>query len=96
MAATYLILDIWVVAAIATWIGFRPQKLNRYRLLLLVGILLLMTAVFDNAIIAAGIVAYDISNILGSYIGKAPVEDFCYAIVAAVLVPYLWNKWGKK
>ena len=54
-----------------------------------------MTAVFDNLIIMAGIVDYDPAKILGIYIYQAPVEDFFYAVLAAILVPTLWNKIGK-
>ena len=55
------------------------------------GILLIATAIFDNVIIAAGIVAYDRALISGVYIGSAPVEDFAYAIAAIVLLPCLWT-----
>ena len=53
-------------------------------------VLLVMTAVFDNAIIGAGIVAYDSAKISGLMIGLAPIEDFAYTIAAAVLIPSVW------
>jgi lycopene cyclase domain-containing protein len=43
------------------------------------------TAIFDNAIIAAGLVAYDESKILGFKIGLAPIEDFAYSIAVVLL-----------
>ena len=49
------------------------------------GAMLIGTAIFDNAIIAAGLVAYDKTKISGLYIGLAPVEDFAYAIAAVLL-----------
>jgi lycopene cyclase domain-containing protein len=52
--------------------------------------LLLMTAVFDNFIVGSGIVAYDPSLLSGLFIGFAPIEDFAYTIVAAVLIPMTW------
>ena len=52
--------------------------------------LLLMTAVFDNFIVGSGIVAYDPSLLSGVFIGFAPIEDFAYTIVAAVLIPMTW------
>jgi lycopene cyclase domain-containing protein len=58
--------------------------------------LLILTVVFDNLIIASGIVAYDVSRISGLYIGKAPIEDFAYAIGASLLVPYIWEKMKDK
>ena len=52
--------------------------------------LLLMTAVFDNFIVGSGIVAYDPDLLAGIYLGFAPIEDFAYTLVAAVLVPMTW------
>ncbi len=53
-------------------------------------VLLLMTAVFDNVMIGVGLVGYDESKISGAFIGIAPLEDFAYALAAAVLLPSLW------
>jgi len=52
--------------------------------------LLLMTAVFDNFIVGSGIVAYDPELLSGVFIGFAPIEDFAYTLVAAVLIPKTW------
>jgi lycopene cyclase domain-containing protein len=52
--------------------------------------MLLLTTVFDNLIIASGIVAYDPNNISGIKIGVAPIEDFGYTIAAALLMPTIW------
>lgn len=53
-------------------------------------VLLLMTALFDNVMIGIGLVGYDPELISGAFIGIAPLEDFAYAIAAAVLLPSLW------
>jgi len=53
-------------------------------------VLLLMTALFDNIMIGVGLVGYDPALISGDFIGVAPLEDFAYAIAAAVLLPSLW------
>ncbi len=58
-----------------------------YTLALVLG----LTAIFDSLIIAAGIVAYDTSRILGAYIGRAPIEDFAYAVVSVIVVVLLWE-----
>ncbi len=55
---------------------------------------MVLTAVFDNLIILADIVDYDPRLILGLFVYKAPVEDFFYAILAVILVPSLWNRFG--
>ncbi len=52
--------------------------------------MLVLTAIFDNAIIATGIVAYDPSIISGVKIGVAPIEDFGYTVAAALLLPTIW------
>jgi lycopene cyclase domain-containing protein len=57
---------------------------------LVLGIVLVMTAVFDNVMIGVGLVGYDAAKISGAFIGIAPLEDFAYAIAAVVLLPSLW------
>jgi lycopene cyclase domain-containing protein len=47
--------------------------------------LIILTAIFDNAIIGAGLVAYDESKIWGVKIGLAPIEDFAYSIAVVLL-----------
>jgi len=61
---------------------------------LVLGVVLLMTAVFDNVMIGVGLVGYDDSKISGAFIGIAPLEDFAYAIAAVVLLPSLWTLLG--
>lgn len=59
-------------------------------------VLLAMTAVFDNVIVGTRIVAYDADRILGARVGVAPVEDFSYAVVAALALPALWHLLGRR
>jgi len=54
------------------------------------GPMLVITAIFDNLIIASGIVAYDPSIISGIKIGLVPIEDFGYTVAAALLIPSIW------
>lgn len=70
----------------------RPNLIGKYALTLIV--LLVFTAVFDNLIIAAGIVAYDPTKISGIMIGIAPVEDFAYTVAAVLVLPTLWGLLG--
>jgi lycopene cyclase domain-containing protein len=58
---------------------------------LTLGVVLVMTAVFDNVMIGVGLVGYDESLISGAFIGIAPLEDFAYAIAAVILLPSLWS-----
>lgn len=95
--ATYLILNsvVFIIAGIVFFAN-RQSQVNRRIVLLTVIILFILTAFFDSLLIAADIVRYDISKILQLYIGKAPVEDFAYVVVAAMIVPYLWYKLERK
>jgi len=63
---------------------------------LVLGVVLLMTAVFDNVMIGVGLVGYSAEKISGAFIGIAPLEDFAYAIAAVVLLPSLWTLIGGK
>lgn len=87
----YLLLNCAVLAAVgAVLLLTRAFVVNRAVLLTLC-ILIVTTAVFDSIIIAAGIVGYDTSKLLGIYIGHAPIEDFFYAVLACVVVPAVWE-----
>jgi lycopene cyclase domain-containing protein len=59
-------------------------------------ILLVCTAIFDSWIVESGIVLYHDQHILGVYIGSAPIEDFAYAVAAAILMPALWHHLKQK
>jgi lycopene cyclase domain-containing protein len=54
------------------------------------GILLVLTAIFDNVMIGIGLVGYNRALISGVFIGRAPIEDFAYTIAAVVLLPSVW------
>jgi lycopene cyclase domain-containing protein len=54
-------------------------------------VMMTLTAVFDNAIIGSGLVAYDTELISGVMIGVAPIEDFAYTLAALLIIPALWH-----
>ncbi|MEN2737307.1 lycopene cyclase domain-containing protein [Microbacterium sp. X-17] len=55
------------------------------------GVLLVaLTAVFDNLMIAAGLMTYAASAISGAHLGLVPVEDLAYPIAGLLLLPGLW------
>ncbi|EFV91034.1 prenyltransferase [Dietzia cinnamea P4] len=84
-------IPVVAAALIALW---RLRGDDRRRWLIGVGgslvVLLVLTAIFDNIMIAAGLVAYDDALTSGVRLGVAPIEDFSYAIAAAVFVPSVW------
>ncbi|MFC8683271.1 lycopene cyclase domain-containing protein [Microbacterium ureisolvens] len=55
------------------------------------GVLVVLTAVFDNLMIAAGLFTYPEDLISGLRIGLAPLEDFAYPVCAAFLVPAVYT-----
>jgi len=54
-------------------------------------VLVVLTAVFDNIMIAVDLFTYPEHNISGIRIGLAPIEDFSYPLCAAFLVPAVWT-----
>lgn len=65
----------------------RPTLLTSLAALLVVGAL---TAVFDSLMIAAGLFTYAEEHLVGWRIGLAPIEDFSYVLVVALMLPALW------
>ncbi|MBO3083316.1 lycopene cyclase domain-containing protein [Cellulomonas sp. zg-ZUI188] len=59
-------------------------------------VLCVLTAVFDTLMIAADLYVFDPDKILGWYVWGAPVEDFAYAVAAAVGMPVLWVVLGRR
>jgi lycopene cyclase domain-containing protein len=79
-----------ITAAVAIVALIRRPRRPWLAILITLGILLLVAAVFDNVMIGVGLVGYDRALISGAFLGVAPLEDFAYAIAAAVLLPSLW------
>lgn len=86
----YLILNAVFISASLCGLFLVPKKRWPAYLIAMVPMLAL-TAIFDNLIIASGIVAYDASKISGLFIGLAPIEDFAYTIAAVLIVPSVWS-----
>ncbi len=57
--------------------------------------LMVLTAVFDTVMIRADLFRYDASALTGLRIGLTPVEDLAWPLVAAVLLPTLWELLGR-
>ncbi|MCA9335038.1 lycopene cyclase domain-containing protein [Candidatus Saccharibacteria bacterium] len=93
--ATYLILNCLVLGAVWLALWQKPRWPSKLWLISFAAILVL-TLLFDNFLIWLGIYSYESSKILGVYIGKAPIEDFMYAVMAVIIVPFIWNKLGER
>lgn len=99
---TYWLINSWFLLIVAVFAAFAIVLLVRGRRTRISGtglglitavvmlIVLVMTAVFDNVMIGVGLVGYDPTRISGVFIGLAPIEDFAYAVAAVILLPSLW------
>jgi lycopene cyclase domain-containing protein len=54
-------------------------------------VMMVLTVVFDNAIIGAGVVGYNPALLSGVMVGLAPLEDFSYTLAAVLIIPALWH-----
>lgn len=93
--ATYLVLNALVLAVVLLGLKFGGAWHFDKAIGFTLVILLLTTAIFDTVLIHYGMFAYAPESILGVYVGKAPIEDFFYAVLGAIFVPMLWKKLGR-
>lgn len=91
--ATYLILNLCVLLAVWAWLWQAPTRPSKPWLVMLFG-LLVLTVIFDNILIALGMYSYAPDKILGVHVGMAPLEDFMYAVLAAIVIPAVWKRTG--
>jgi lycopene cyclase domain-containing protein len=84
-----IVLPFVVLTAIVVLATARRPRFGRRMALsaATAAVLVILTAVFDNVMIAAGLFTYPEEHISGIRIGLAPIEDFSYAVCAAFLVP---------
>ena len=97
---TYWLLNVCFLAPAALVLALallrrrRSGNSNRTFLLRLAGtaaVLLLLTAVFDNLMIAVDLFGYNPERISGAFLGLAPLEDFAYPLAAVLVLPALWE-----
>ena len=53
-------------------------------------VMLVLTAIFDNLMIYAGLFGYGSGTLSGVHIGLAPIEDLAWPLAAGLLLPSLW------
>lgn len=54
-------------------------------------VMLVLTVVFDNVMIAVGLVGYSTSQLGGVHLGLVPLEDLAYPLAGAVVLPFWWT-----
>lgn len=92
--STYTLVAV-IFVAVAAAVGILLPLLARRRIRPLVvvitaAVMLALTAVFDNLMIASGLFHYASAHLSGAMIGLAPLEDFAYPLAGALLLPGLW------
>lgn len=87
---TYAELNLLFLLPVAVLLMYLRGLVRWQKLCWTVSALVIVTAVFDNFIVGSGIVAYNPDTLSGIFIGFAPIEDFAYTLVAAVLIPLTW------
>jgi lycopene cyclase domain-containing protein len=96
---TYLLLSLVFLAVAAVVLivalALAPDRARIVRrwwapLLIAAVVVLVLTAVFDNLMIGAGLMTYTESNISGARLCLVPLEDFTYPLAALLLLPALW------
>jgi lycopene cyclase domain-containing protein len=88
-----IFLAVVAAVALAAVVARRPPRWAAVGIA--AGVLLVMTAIFDNVMIGVGLVGYDAAKISGAFVGIAPLEDFAYAVAAVILLPSLWMLLGR-
>lgn len=96
MTYALLCLPFVIVAVVLSVVAARrlppPARRRRWQAIGLAGALVLvLTAIFDSIMIAAGLFGYAEGTRLGPAVGLAPIEDFAYPIVTVLMVPAVWT-----
>lgn len=93
---TNLTLNIAVLVVLVAVSGSALRRLRAWPIACTIGHLCILTLVFDSLMIRVGLYVYDPAKIVGVYLGGAPVEDFAYAVAAAIAMPVLWTLLGRR
>ncbi|QPK83885.1 lycopene cyclase domain-containing protein [Corynebacterium qintianiae] len=89
---TYLLISLpFLLGSAALWLWRRHAYASQWKVTAVVTVAVLaLTIVFDNLMVAAGLVQYDDANNLGLFIGLIPIEDLFYSAFVCLVVCALW------
>ncbi|POH59794.1 lycopene cyclase domain-containing protein [Arthrobacter glacialis] len=79
-----------MVVALARQPGAAAKRTLMAAVVASIAVLVVLTAIFDNVMIASGLFDYAGHTLNGLRVGLAPIEDFAYPIAAGLLLPGLW------
>jgi lycopene cyclase domain-containing protein len=95
---TYLLISVpFLILSAIMWVQRRKTSKQQVRVTLTAaGLLLILTAIFDNLMIFADLVGYGEAENLGLKVGLVPIEDFFYPLFVVLLVTAWWPHEGEK
>lgn len=85
---TYLLISLPFMAGAAALWAWRCREWVVTAIV--AAVLLTLTIIFDNLMVAAGLFEYHPGNNLGLYLGLIPVEDLFYPLFACLVVTAAW------
>ncbi len=89
---TYLLISLpFLLVAAGTWWWRRGRYPRQGQVTLAVlAVVLVLTVIFDNLMIAFGNVDYGSDQNLGIYLGLVPIEDLFYPLFATLIITAVW------
>lgn len=94
----FLAIALMVLIGALAQAGDRRAIIVRWRVPVFVAavVLLILTVVFDNLMIAAGLMRYAGQEVSGPAIGLMPALDLAYPLAAVILLPAVWLLFRRK
>jgi len=92
--ATYAIIGI-IFIALAIVASKQLKLRNKRAAIVAFVVVAIMTLHFEPIMIQLGLYQHDATKLLGPEIRTIPIEDFLYVLFAAIVVPSLWDWYGK-
>lgn len=83
-------LPFLIAAAIIAILRWRTYPRQASVVCIVLTVVLILTVIFDNIMIAYGNVAYGDEHNLGIYLGLVPIEDLFYPIFAGLIITAVW------
>jgi lycopene cyclase domain-containing protein len=92
LAAGFLTIAVLLLIASLLRARDRRELIRRWRVPVVISaiVLVVLTIVFDNVMIAAGLMRYAGQDVSGPAIGLMPALDLAYPLAAVILLPALW------
>jgi lycopene cyclase domain-containing protein len=93
MTYPLIVLPFAIVSLVVTLLSARRPRFGARMAASAIGavVLLALTAVFDNVMIALDLFTYPPEHLSGLRIGLAPIEDFAYPLCGAFAIPAVFT-----